>query len=121
MKRVCILLAALVLAAGCSDSRHGTGGRRQPGAIHRHASDRQRSAGDAERRRSGAPGMAHIDFNLTKDAAGAITAATVRFPGRSHRIPGDVGDYARRTFTPAAAGVSGAVLINTGVTLARSP
>ena len=79
MKRAYILLAVLVLAAGCGDSDTAPAAddnREQYTATLLTANEVPPIPNAAE---AGAAGMAHIDFNLTKDAAGAITAANVHF------------------------------------------
>jgi hypothetical protein len=66
---------------------------------------------------SGASGTAVITLNITRDAAGAITAATADFQMTVSGFPNGT------TFTGAhihtgATGVNGAVLINTGLSTA---
>ena len=60
------------------------------------------------------PGTAHIDFHLTKDAAGTITAATVDFRVDLTGFPGTSAITAAHIH-PGAAGTSGPVLVTADV------
>lgn len=78
MKRVSVLLTVLVLAAGCSktDTAPAADDNRAQFTANLLAASEVPPIAGAE---STAAGTAHIDFNLTRNAAGAITAATVHF------------------------------------------
>jgi len=114
MKRAYILLAVLVLAAGCGDSDTAPAtddNRAQYTATLLTANEVPPIPNAAE---AGASGMAHIDFNLTKDAAGAITAANIHFRVDLTGFPATSAITAAHIHT-GAAGVMGAVLVNTTV------
>ena len=114
MKRAYILLAVLVLAAGCSDSDTAPAAddnRAQFTAQLLTANEVPPIPNAAE---AGAAGTAHIDFNLTKDAAGAITAATVHFRVDLTGFPATSAITAAHIHTGAAA-VSGPVLVSADV------
>ena len=115
MKRAYILLAALVLAAGCGDSDTAPAAddnREQYTATLLTANEVPPIPNAAE---AGASGMAHIDFNLTKDAAGAITAANIHFRVDLTGFPATSAITAAHIHT-GAAGAMGPVLVNTTVT-----
>jgi len=64
---------------------------------------------------AGAQGTATIDFNLARDAGGAITSGTVNFRVDLTNFPSDSVISAAHIHT-GAAGVSGAVLVTADVT-----
>ena len=115
MKRVFVLLSALVLVAGCSDSDTAPAAnddnRAQFTANLLSANEVPIFQNPAE---AGASGTAHIDFHLTKDAAGTITAATVDFRVDLAGLPA-TSAITLRTYPPGAAGVSGPVLVTADV------
>ncbi|MDO8795754.1 MAG: CHRD domain-containing protein [Vicinamibacterales bacterium] len=109
MKRVYVLLAALVLATGCSSNTAPAANDNRPQFVaNLLPSSEVPPVTNAE---STASGAAVINFNLTKDGTGAITAATVDFRVELSGFP------ATSTITNAhihtgAAGVNGGVLVN---------
>jgi hypothetical protein len=112
MKRVFVLLTALVLAAGCSKTDTAPAAddnRAQFIAQLLTANEVPPIPNAAE---AAAAGTAHIDFHLTKDAAGAITAATVDFRVDLTGFPPTSAITAAHIHT-GAAGASGGVLVNT--------
>jgi len=64
---------------------------------------------------AGASGTMTITFNLTKDSAGNITAATVDFSGTYSGFPNGSALTASHIHT-GAAGANGGVLVSTGIT-----
>ena len=110
MKRVYVLLAALVRATGCSSSNTAPAANdnRPQFVANLLPSSEVPPVTNAE---STASGAAIINFNLTKDGTGTITAATVDFSVELSGFP------ATSTITNAhihtgAAGVNGGVLVN---------
>jgi hypothetical protein len=114
MKRANILLAALVLAAGCSDSNTAPAPNpnRPQFVANLLANNEVPAITNAESTSSGA---ATIDFNLTKDGAGAITAATVDFTVELSGFPAAAAITAAHIHT-GAVGVNGPVLVSANVT-----
>src|SRR5688572_23334149 len=78
MKRLSLLIGALVLATGCSRSNTAPAAddNRPQFVVNLLPSSEVPAVTNAE---STASGLATIHFNLTKNSAGAITAATVDF------------------------------------------
>jgi hypothetical protein len=110
MKRVFVLLSALVLVAGCSDSDTSPAANddnRAQFTANLLTANELTLPGTAE---AGASGTAHIDFHLTKDAAGTITAATVDFRVDLTGFPASSAITAAHIHT-GAAGVNGAILV----------
>ena len=66
-----------------------------------------------------ATGTATITFNLTRDAAGTITAGTANFSSTVSNMP-QGSTLIRAHIHPGAAGVAGGVLIDTGLTPAAA-
>jgi len=115
MKRALVLVSALVLVAGCSDSdtppAANDDNRAQFTANLLSANEVPPIPNPAE---AGASGTAHIDFHLTKDAAGTITAATVDFRVDLAGFPSTSAITAAHIH-PGAAGTSGGVLVTADV------
>jgi hypothetical protein len=110
MKRVFVLLSALVLVAGCSDSDTAPAANddnRAQFTANLLTANELSLPGTAE---AGASGTAHIDMHLTKDAAGTITAATVDFRVDLAGFPATSAITAAHIHT-GAAGVNGAILV----------
>ena len=114
MKRAYILLAVLVLVAGCSDSdtAPAPNANRPQFVANLLPGNEVPAVTNAE---STGTGAAVIHFNLTTDATGAITAATVDFRVELSGFPDTAAVSAAHIHT-GAAGINGAVLINTTVT-----
>jgi hypothetical protein len=64
---------------------------------------------------AGASGVMNITFNVTRDAAGAITGGTVDFNGTLTGFPAGTAINAAHIH-PGVAGSNGGVLVNTGLT-----
>jgi hypothetical protein len=109
MKRAVLILSALVLVAGCSDSDTAPAAddNRAQFTANLLTSNELSLPGTAE---AGASGTAHIDFHLTKDAAGTITAATVDFRVDLTGFPASSAITAAHIHT-GAAGVNGPILV----------
>ncbi|HVH29557.1 MAG TPA: CHRD domain-containing protein [Vicinamibacterales bacterium] len=112
MKRFPILFIALVLMAGCGDSDTAPADDNRPQfTASLLPSNEVPAITDSEATGSG---TAVIHFNLTRDAAGAITAATADFTVEMSGFP------ATTTITIShihigAAGVNGGIQVNTGI------
>jgi len=115
MKRASVLLVALILAAGCGDSDTAPAtiddNRVQFSAALTTANEVPPLVNATE---AGASGTANIDFNLTKDAAGTITAATAHFRVDLTGFPAGSAITAAHIHT-GAAGVQGPVLVSAQV------
>ena len=90
MKRLSIAALGLLLAAGCSSSSSTPlldHRRHDRDAVHRdavaRAGERRRIAGPE----AAASGTSTMDFNITRDASGTITAATVNFTATVQNFP----------------------------------
>src|SRR3989338_7367218 len=110
MKRVYVLLAALVLATGCSSSNTAPAANdnRPQFVANLLPSSEVPPVTNAE---STASGAAIINFNLTKDGTGTITAATVDFSVELSGFPA-TSTITNAHIHPGAAGVNGGVLVN---------
>lgn len=113
MKRAYVLLAALVLAAGCSKSNTAPAPSesRPQFVANLLPSNEVPAITNAESTGSGA---ATIHFNLTRDGAGAITAATVDFRVELSGFPATTSITAAHIHT-GAAGANGGVLVSAQV------
>ncbi|HUQ68451.1 MAG TPA: CHRD domain-containing protein, partial [Planctomycetaceae bacterium] len=115
MKRAFVLLSALVLIAGCGSSDTSPAAsddNRAQFTANLTATNEVPPIPNATE--AAATGTAHIDFHLTKDAAGTITAATVDFRVDLANFPAGSAITLAHIHT-GAAGVSGGVLVNTTV------
>jgi hypothetical protein len=115
MKRFSILLAALVLVSSCSKDNPTT-----PAVDDTHvqfkatllpANEKPTAIAGAE---AGASGLATIDFNLTRDSAGAITAANTNFRVDVTGFPATTAITAAHIHT-GDANTAGAVLVTANV------
>ena len=114
MKRSGVLLFVVCVlgVAGCSDD--GTAPTNLPLVFTAQLSPANEvpAIGNAE---STGRGAVQITFNVTRDAANAITAGTVNFHFQLNGFPGTTAVIAAHIHS-AAAGVNGPVVVNTGVT-----
>ncbi len=117
MKRMGLLICAVaILSAGCDDDSP-TSPSNANQAVFTAALSAANEVPPISNAESSARGNAQITFDLTRDGAGAITAATVTwtfnlsdFPANSSIIAGHI--------HVGGAGVAGGVQINTGITAA---
>ena len=115
MKRLAILIFGVLLAAGCSNSTssspstttNGTQQIRFTAALS--PSQETPPITNAE---STGSGTATIDFNITRDASGTITAASVNFQVTMQGFPSTAVVNIAHIHT-GAAGVAGPILVNT--------
>jgi len=116
MKRLSILVLGLLLAVGCSSnsttpstSTAGTTTTRFSATL----SPAQETPPIVGAEAAGT-GTSTMDFNITRDAAGAITAATVNFTVTLASMPSTAVVNIAHIHT-GASGVAGPVLVNTTV------
>jgi len=116
MKRLSIAVLGLLLAAGCSSSSTpsssttaGTTTTRFTAAL----SPAQENPPIANAEAS-ASGTYTMDFNITRDASGTITAATVNFTVTMQNFPATAVVNIAHIHT-GATGVNGPILVNTTV------
>lgn len=109
------LAACAVTAAGCDDNGT-TSPSNQPAvftAILRPANE----VPPITNAESSGSGAAQITLQLTRDAAGAITAATADFYFQMSGFPGNTAVVGAHIH-PGVAGVNGPVIVNSGLTAA---
>jgi hypothetical protein len=115
MKRLSIAVFGLLLAAGCSSSSStpsttaGTTVTRFTATLL-PAQENPPIAGTE----AGASGTSTMDFNITRDASGTITAATVNFTATVQNFPATAVVNIAHIHT-GAIGVNGPILVNTSV------
>lgn len=115
MKRALVLAVAMATAAGFGcGSKSPSGPSNQPTVftVQLKASNEVPSVSGAE---ANAAGTAVITFNTTKDSSGAITGATVDFNVSMSGFPNGSSAILSHIH-PGAAGTTGPVLVNTGLT-----
>lgn len=116
MKRLTLVVFGLLLTAGCSSSsstpsttQAGTTTTRFTAAL----SPAQETPPISNSENVGS-GTSTMDFNITRDASGAMTAATVNFTVTMQGFPASTVVNIAHIHT-GAAGVAGGILINTTV------
>jgi hypothetical protein len=116
MKRLTLVVFGLLLAAGCSSSsstpsttNSGTTTTRFTAAL----SPAQETP-PIQGTEAAASGSSTMDFNITRDASGAITAATVNFTVTVQNFPPTAVVNIAHIHT-GPAGVAGPILVNTTV------
>jgi hypothetical protein len=110
------LAVACVLSAGCGDDNDTTGPSSLPpvfSAILR-PSNEVPAVTNAEASGSGA---VQVQFDVTRDAGGAITAATATFYFQLTDFPSGTTTVGAHIH-PGVAGVNGGVIVNTGLSAA---
>jgi CHRD domain-containing protein len=116
MKRLTIAVFGLLLAAGCSSSSStpsttsGTTTTRFTAALLPANETPPVSNSEASGK-----GDATIDFNITRDATGTITAATANFTVNMSGFPASTTTITAAHIHPGAAGVAGSPLISTSI------
>ena len=109
-----LIVCAAATASACSDSDTATSPSNLPvifSAVLRPANEVP-PVSNAE---STGVGAAQITFNLTRDAAGAITGGTADFYFQASGFPGDTAVQGAHIH-PGAAGVNGPVIIGASIT-----
>lgn len=112
-----LIVCAAATAAACSDSDTATSPSNLPvifSAVLRPANEVP-PVSNAE---SSGVGAAQIMFNLTRDAAGAITGGTADFYFQASGFPGDTAVQGAHIH-PGVAGVNGGVIIGAALTAAN--
>src|SRR6185369_4252864 len=116
MKRLSIAALGLLLAVGCSSS--STTPTTQAGTTTtRFVATMQPSqeAPPITNSENSASGTATIDFNITRDASGAITAGVANFQINTTGFPASTTIITAAHIHTGAAGVGGPILVDTGV------
>ena len=118
MKRLAIVVSGLLHAAGCSSSSStppstpaGTTTTRVTAAMQ----PSQETPAPISNSENSSSGTATIDFVITRDATGAITAATANFQVNTAGFPGSTTTLTAAHIHTGAVGVGGGILIDTGV------
>jgi hypothetical protein len=114
MKRLAIVFAGVLLAAGCSRSNSSTSpSTTNPNFVRFTAalSPSQETPAITNAESTGS-GTATIDLSLTRDAGGAISAATISFSVTMQGFPSTTVVNIAHIHT-GAAGVAGPILVNT--------
>jgi hypothetical protein len=115
---VAALAAVCALTVGCGDDNDTTGPSNPPvvfSALLR-PSNEVPAVTNAE---SGGSGAVQIQFDLTRDAGGAVTAATATFYFQLTGFPSGTTTVGAHIH-PGPAGVNGGVIVNTGLTAAAA-
>jgi len=116
MKRLTLVVLGLLLTAGCSSSS-STPSTTQAGTTMTRftatLSPAQETPPISNSENVGS-GTSTMDFNITRDATGAMTAATVNFTATMSGFPATTVVNIAHIHT-GAAGVSGGILISTTV------
>ncbi len=114
MKRLITLAAALALATGCGSSKSPTSPS-NPNQVKFSVDMRPANEVPAiTNAEAGGIGTATITMNLTRDAAGAITAANADFTVTLTNFPANTPVTAAHIH-PGAAGATGGALVNLGI------
>jgi len=117
MKRLTLAVFGLLLTAGCSSSS-STPSTTQAGTTTTRFTATLSPAQEAPTPISGpeaaGSGTSTMDFNITRDASGAITAATVNFTVTMQGFPATTVVNIAHIHT-GATGVAGPILVNTTV------
>ena len=116
MKRLTLVVFGLLLSAGCSSSSStpsSTNGGTTTTRFTATLSPAQETP-PIQGAEAGASGTSTMDFNITRDASGAITAATVNFTATMQNFPSTTVVNIAHIHT-GATGVAGPILISTSV------
>jgi CHRD domain len=118
MKRLTLVVCGLLLTAGCSSSSSTPSSTTQAGTTTTRFTATLLPAQEAPTPISGpeaaGSGTSTMDFNITRDATGTITTATVNFTVTMQGFPATTVVNIAHIHT-GAAGVAGPILINTTV------
>jgi len=116
MKRLTTVVFGLLLAAGCSSSS-STPSTTTAGTTTTRFTATLSPAQETppiQGAEAGASGTSTMDFNITRDASGTITAATVNFTATMQNFPATTVVNIAHIHT-GATGVGGPILISTSV------
>jgi hypothetical protein len=117
MKRLTIAVFGLLLAAGCSSSSSTPSSTPSSGTTTTRFTATLSPAQEnppIQGTEAGASGSSTMDFNITRDASGAITAATVNFTVTVQNFPATAVVNIAHIHT-GGTGVNGPILVNTTV------
>jgi ABC-type glycerol-3-phosphate transport system substrate-binding protein len=118
MKRLPLVVFGLLLAVGCSSSSSTPSNTTSGTTTTRFIatlSPAQETPVTVTGPEAAGSGVATIDFNITRDASGAITAATTNFTVTLQNFPATTVVNIAHIHT-GAAGVAGPILVNTSIT-----
>ena len=120
MKRYAIIAAAGILAAACGSSSPSSPSNTQPNTIvFTAALNAANEVPPITNADAGARGTATVTFNLTRDSAGTITAATVNYVYSLSGFPAGTGIRATHIHEGGPA-IPGGVVIDSGLTAANA-
>jgi hypothetical protein len=116
MKRMAVVMAALVLAAACDDNNSPTTPSNTGPVVFTSQLSTANEVPAVTNSEAAGRGTATITFNVPRDSAGAITGGgNVTFAVQLTGFP--AGTVARAAHIhPGAAGVNGSPLVDTGLT-----
>jgi hypothetical protein len=118
MMKVCVtLLAACALVAGCGDDDDSTTAPSNAPVIFTAALSPANEVPPITNPENSGRGAAQISFDVTRNAANAVTAATATFYFQAASLPAGTTIVAAHIH-PGPAGVNGPVIVNTGLTAA---
>src|SRR5215467_140238 len=116
MKRLATVVFGLLLAAGCSSSSSTPSSTAAGTTTTRFTANLlpAQETPPIQGAEAGASGTSTMDFNITRDASGAMTAATVNFSVTMQNFPQTTVVNIAHIHT-GATGVAGPILISTTV------
>jgi CHRD domain-containing protein len=112
------LMAACALIAGCGDDDNTTAPSNLPVVFSAQLRPANEVPAIANAEASGL-GAVQVQFDVTRDSGGAITAATATFYFQLSGFPSGTTTVGAHIH-PGPAGVNGPVIVNTGITAASS-
>jgi hypothetical protein len=118
MKRLTIAVFGILLAGGCSSSSTPSSSSTTAGTTTTRFTATLSPAQEnppIQGAEAAAGGSSTMDFNITRDASGTITAATVNFTVNMQNFPASAVVNIAHIHT-GATGVNGPILVNTTVT-----
>jgi hypothetical protein len=107
-----LLLAGSLLAAGCGDDNSPTSPSATAPLVFGAELSPASEVPAITNGEAGARGAVQVTMNVTRDSAGAITAATARFEIQVAGLPTDT-TFVGAHIHPGVAGVNGSVIVNT--------
>ena len=118
MKRMALLMAALVLAAACDDNNSPTTPSNTGPVVFTSQLSAANEVPPVTNAEANGRGTVTITFNVPRDSAGAITGSgTATFAMQLTGFPAGTAAVAAHIH-PGAAGTNGGVLVNTGLSAA---
>ena len=115
---VAALVAACAMFAACGDDNNTTSPSGQPAVFSAQLRPANEVPAIANAEASGM-GAVQVQFDVTRDSGGAISAATATFYFQLSGFPSGTTTVAAHIH-PGPTGVNGPVLVNTGLTVASA-